>query len=128
MSVARRVGAAHLALAGGVNALTGVVVLYLSLSGWLLRTAIAEGTLYLSPAALLRSGALVGTLAVRVAPLLGLALVALAAAQFLGGYHAYAGRPRRWGPLAAVAGAVNVLALPVCLIAAILLGMASRSE
>ncbi|MFB6218393.1 MAG: hypothetical protein ABEH77_04300 [Halobacteriaceae archaeon] len=123
MTLVRRVGGAHLALAGVLNGVTGLAVVYLSLSGWLLRAAIAEGGRYLSPAALLRNGELVGTVAARVVPVVGLVLVAVAAAQLAGGYHAYTGRPRRWGPAAAVAGAVNVLALPVCLIAAVLLGM-----
>jgi hypothetical protein len=123
MSVARRVGSAHLALAGVINGITALAVLYLSLSGWLLSLVITEGSRFATPAALLRSGDLAAFLATKVAPVVGVGLLVLAAVQIAGSYHAVDGRHRTWGIVAGVVGAVNVLALPVSLIAAVLLGV-----
>lgn len=124
MTVARRVGSVHLALAGTINAATGLLVLALSLSGWLLTAAITEGSRFATPATVLENGDLLGTLATWVAPVVGVLLLAVAAAQFYCGYHAYAGRHSEWGVVTAVVGGVNLLALPVGLIAAVLLGVA----
>jgi len=121
MTVARRVGGVHLALAGTINAASGLAVLALSLSGWLL-----EAARFVSPATALRNGELLGFLATWVIPLVGLLLVALAVVQVFCGYHAYGGRYREWGVAAGLLGAVNVLALPVALIAAVLLGVPER--
>lgn len=128
MTLGDRVGGAHLALAGLINGVTGLALLYLSLSGWLMGAAIENGSRLMTSAGLLRNGDLLGLLAARVVPILALGLVAVAAAQIAGGWYAYDGHPRRWGPVVAVAGAVNLLALPVCLIAAALLGPLGRAE
>jgi hypothetical protein len=92
-------------------------------SGWLLGVALSEGTRFASRATVLRHGDLLALLAVRVAPLVALGLLAVAVVQVVGGWHAYGKRHPTWGVLAGVVGAVNVLALPVSLVAAILIGL-----
>ena len=112
----RRVGGVHLALTGIVDAVTGAVLAYAALTGWLLDATYATLEWYVNGAELLQWGQRVAFLATDVAAVVGVVLVVVGGAQVLAGRDAFRGRRWRRSVALGAVGLSNPLALPVALV------------
>jgi hypothetical protein len=125
----RRIGGAHVLLAGAVNVLAGGTVGFTSATGRLHRLLLSSLDRYVSEYALVQRGPDIAWLAGDVAIVVAVGLLAAGVAQLVVGWRTVttpAGPfERSRGVLAAGAGAVNPLATPLALIGLTLCYVAS---
>lgn len=122
----RKVGSLHLAVAGLVDVAVAIGLASLVLRGQLLSllidllpTVVDEVELVANAPFIVRSAAWGG-------PVLSVLLLGVGALQLYSGWHAYRRRRWAWGIGSGIAGMVNPLALPLVLVAVVLLVLSKR--
>lgn len=124
----RRVGAANLALAAGIDLLTGAALLALVRADRLTRIAFAALETYLAETALLREAPAIASATATGGNLAGVALVLVGAGAAFAAWSAFGNGGRRlWLPAGVCAG-LNPLALPPAAVALALLYLAGREN
>lgn len=123
----RVAGSAHLGLAGVVNAVTGVWLVWIAGSEWATRWLIDLFVGTLGELGGLYRGDLISLLSNWVLLALGVLVLVVAGGQLLSAWRAYGGRSPRHAIGMSLAGSLNPAALPLGLVAAALIAV-SRDD
>lgn len=122
----RKVGAAHLVLAGTIDVILGLIVLQHVVSGTIERALLTVIPPVVSDATLLRHGELFASATV-TGTLLSSVVVLLGSIQVVGGIGAYHGQNHRFVRACSAVSIVIVPTLPLSVIALVLLTLAAET-
>jgi hypothetical protein len=122
----RRVGTVHLGLAGVVNSVTGVVLVFLATSGRLASWVFTEHGRFITAQELVQESPTILFAATTGAVIIGIVLVALGTAGIVVTYRRFQGRDTKRSSSVVVASAINPLTLPLSFVSGVLTWLAVR--